>query len=142
MSLQFEPGNLLLSKYRVERAVGKGGFGAVYLATDLRLRRPVAIKTLTYTETALDDRFGTGSYVEFVTRFRREAEVSSYFTSNPNIITVYSLEEDDDANYYLIMEFLESGSLSSLIKKQGRLPLSRIGEISLDMCHALADIHN
>lgn len=142
MSLEFEPGKLLLGKYRVERAVGKGGFGAVYLATDLRLRRSVAIKTLSYTETGLDNRFGTGTYVEFVTRFRREAEVSSYFTSNPNIITVYSLEEDDEANYYLIMEYLENGSLASLLKKQGHLPLSKICEISLDICHALSDIHN
>lgn len=139
----FAPGTVLLNKYRIEDVIGKGGFGAVYKATDLKLRRSVAIKMLLHGETSLDDRYGIGTYEEFIRRFEREAEISSYFTQNPHIITVYGLEQDAENNYYLILEYLEGGSLGELLKRTNQpLPLERVYTIGKDICLALEDIHN
>lgn len=142
MGIQLEIGAKLLNKYKVEATIGQGGGGAVYRATDTLLRRRVAIKTLLWSETTLDKRHGTGTFNEFLDRFRREAQVSSFFTGNPNIITVYSLEQDSDSNYFLVMEYLENGSLSNLLKREGALPVSKALALTLDICHALSDIHN
>src|SRR5689334_15349682 len=112
MGGEIEAGTVLFNKYRVETAIGRGGSGAVYKAVDTRLGRVVAIKTLLYGQTSIDDRYGSGTFDVYLDRFKREAIVSSYFTSNKHIITVYGLEEDDESNYYLILEYLEGGSLT------------------------------
>ncbi|HEX2912330.1 MAG TPA: protein kinase [Chloroflexia bacterium] len=142
MVIHFEVGSELLNKYRIEQPIGRGGFGAVYKAVDLLLKRPVAIKVLIHGQTTFDKHYGEGSFEEYLDRFRREAEISSYFTGNPNVITVYSLERDEDQNYYLVLEYLDGGSLNELIKSHGPLPLEQVCNITLDLCHALADIHN
>lgn len=141
MSRDLEAGTLLFNKYRIESMVGQGGLGAVYKATDIRLDRTVAIKTLMYGQNTIDHRYGSGTFDEILSRFEREAKVSSYFTGNPRIVTVYGLEQDDENNYYLILEYLES-SLVELMKKEGRLSVEVACNIALDICSALADIHN
>jgi serine/threonine protein kinase len=143
MDKLFENGTLLLNKYKIEDAIGKGGFGAVYKATDLRLRRTVAIKTLLHGQTSLNDRYGIGTYEEFIHRFEREAEISSYFTQNPHVITVYGLEQDNENNYYLVLEYLEGGSLNEYLRKLAKpLPIATVYSIAKDICRALTDIHN
>jgi eukaryotic-like serine/threonine-protein kinase len=144
MTQGFEPGALLLNKYRLENLVGRGGFGAVYKATDLRLKRTVAIKSLLYGETSLDDRYGIGTFRELVRRFEAEAEISGYFTHSPHIITVHALEQDGDGNFYLVMEFFGGGSLGELIKQYAPKPLdmATVYRVGIDICHALEEIHN
>lgn len=141
MGIELDPGALLFNKYRIENIVGRGGLGAVYKATDIRLERTVAIKTLMYGQATIDHRYGSGTFDEFLQRFEREAKVSSYFTENPRIVTVYGLEQDDESNYYLILEYLES-SLVELMKKESHLSVEKACNIALDICNALADIHN
>ena len=116
MNTLLETGTVLLNKYRVEAAIGEGGFGAVYKATDILLKRTLAIKTLLYNKNTITSREDVAVFEEFLDRFRREAEVSSYFTSNPNIITVYGLEKDEKQNYYLLIEYLDGGSLDHLVQ--------------------------
>ena len=142
MNTQLEAGTILLNKYRVEAAIGQGGFGVVYKATDTLLKRTLAIKTLVHDKTDPAATTDDEVFVEFLDRFRREAEVSSFFTANPNIITVYGLEQDGKENYFLLLEYLDGGSLDNLIQDQGRLSVAQTCSIALDLAHALADIHN
>jgi serine/threonine protein kinase/tetratricopeptide (TPR) repeat protein len=137
-----EIGSILFGKYRIENEIGKGGFGSVYKASDIRLHRPAAIKTLLYGQTSFDQRYGEGYYRQYVTRFEREAKLSGYFTGNPNVVTVYGLEQDDEDNFYLILEYLENGSLDNLIKQHGKMPVVRACDIALDICRGLSAIHN
>jgi serine/threonine protein kinase len=142
MNGELEPGTILFNKYRLDNVIGKGGFGSVYKAVDIRLGRAVAIKTLLYGQSSLDHRFGTGTFYKYLDRFKREATVSSYFTENPHIVTVYGLEEDEAGNFYLIMEYLPGGSLVDLMRQHGRLSVERACAIVLDICNALAEVHD
>lgn len=141
MSTELETGTLLLNKYRIEAKLGQGGFGSVYRATDILLGRTVAIKMISQSQTSLDGRYGAGSFETFVERFQREAMVSAFFTQNRNIIVVYGLERDQDS-YYLVLEYLEGGSLAQLLREaNGPLPIARVGALALDICNALTAIH-
>src|SRR5690349_14130115 len=116
MSKELEIGTLLLNKYRLEAKLGQGGFGSVYQATDVLLGRRVAIKTLSQSQTSLDAQRGAGTFEIYLSRFQREAMVSAFFTRNPNIMLVYGLEQDHD-NYYLILEYIDGGSLTELLQR-------------------------
>jgi branched-chain amino acid transport system substrate-binding protein len=140
--MALQPGDEILSKYRIDALINSGGFGLVYKATDLSLGRTVAIKTLLQGATTVDNRYGIGTYDEYLERFRREAQISSFFTDNPYIITVYGLERDQEQNHYLILEYLPGGSLADLIKRSGALKVEQACAIALDVCNALAAIHN
>ncbi|MEI6043189.1 MAG: tetratricopeptide repeat protein [Chloroflexota bacterium] len=140
MSKELEVGTSLLGKYRIEATLGRGGFGQVYKATDLLLGRTVAIKTLSQSQTTLEDRMGEGTFDRYLARFRREATVSAFFTQNRNIITVYGLEQDDET-FYLVLEYLEGGSLADLLKERPILPIKQACQITLDICNALTEIH-
>ena len=142
MNKQLETGSVLLNKYRIEGIIGRGGFGAVYRATDLLLKRVVAVKTLLHSQSSLDTRYGRGTFEGFLAQFQQEAQVSGHFTANSNIVTVYSLDQDADSNYYLILEYLENGSLANLLKGQKQLPIEQACWIVLDLCRALAEVHN
>jgi serine/threonine protein kinase/DNA-binding CsgD family transcriptional regulator len=141
MSKEFAPNTIIANKYHIEQEIGKGGLGSVYLATDLRLKRKVALKTLLHNRDSFDAQYGKGTFEQYLNRFEQEATISSYFTANPNIITVYGLEQDEQGNFYLIMEYLEGGSLAELLRRESRLPVERACEIALDICYALSEIH-
>ncbi|WJW70307.1 AAA-like domain-containing protein (plasmid) [Candidatus Chlorohelix allophototropha] len=140
MSQQFQIGAIIAGKYQIKGEIGSGGLGSVYLATDLKLKRAVAIKTLRHNRTNFSQQL-PGTFEEYLARFEREAAISSYFTANPNIITVFGLEQDETQHYYLIMEYFEGGSLSDLLKREGKLSIERACAITLDLCRALAEIH-
>jgi eukaryotic-like serine/threonine-protein kinase len=99
-------------RYRLERLVGRGGMGAVYEATDLRLNRRVAVKILS------GKMFGNR---EALRRFEREAQTSARL-SHPNIITVYDYGVLSTGGAYLVMELLSGETLAALIKREGCVP--------------------
>jgi serine/threonine protein kinase len=141
MSDQLKPGDLIEDKYRITAEIGQGGLGTVYRATDLRLSREVAIKILRHSQTSLEQHYGFGTFEGYLRRFEREARVSSFFTGNPHIITIYALEKDRRGDYYLVMEYLEGGSLAQLLKRQAPLEVEQTSNISIEICRALAEIH-
>src|SRR5437660_1462409 len=107
-------GQLIDRKYRIERELGHGGMGAVYLATHLGTKRPVALKVIV-------PRFMSNS--EFVERFRREAEAAGRLR-HPNVVNVtdFGFAEIDAAPVaYLVMEYLEGSSLASVLSEKGQL---------------------
>jgi eukaryotic-like serine/threonine-protein kinase len=96
-------------RYRLERLVGRGGMGAVYEATDLRLNRRVAVKILS------GKMFGNR---EALRRFEREAQTSARL-SHRNIITVYDYGLLGTGGAYLVMELISGETLAALIKREG-----------------------
>ena len=115
------PGTLTaIGSYRIEREIGRGGMGVVYLARDTKLERDVAIK-------AMSARF-TDDPVK-LTRFEREARLLASL-NHPNIAAIYALEEHEGARY-LVLEFVDGPMLKDILKDQGasspRRPPPRAG---------------
>ncbi len=102
------PGQQLF-EYRIERVLGEGAFGIVYLAHDTSLERPVAIKVLNMRARSNDVAFK---------RFLQEARAAGKL-NNPHIVTVYALREHE-SDTCQVMEYLEGGNVRSLLESQGR----------------------
>jgi serine/threonine-protein kinase len=124
------PGLLLAEKFRIDRALGEGGMGVVYAATDVRLGRPVAVKVI---------RQGRARRPESRARFAREARVMASLRSR-HAVTVYDVGELDDGNPYLVQELVEGESLA---ERQRRDPLDDSAACAAvaDACAALAEAH-
>ncbi len=95
-----------IGRYVVQRVLGRGAMGVVYLAQDPLLKRPVAIKTMR-------DGEGGDEQESTMERFKREAEISARL-NHPNIITVYDVGVDPAMGPFLAMEFIDGASLASL----------------------------
>jgi len=100
-------------KYRLERVIGRGGMGAVYEATDLRLNRRVALKVMT------GHLIGSGTALR---RFAREAQASARL-EHPNIVRVYDYGPLGNDSAYLVMEHVQGVTWSDEIGRLGAFPL-------------------
>jgi serine/threonine protein kinase/tetratricopeptide (TPR) repeat protein len=118
-----------LAHYRITAAIGAGGMGEVYRATDTKLGRDVAIKVLPSAMAAHPER---------LERFRREARAVAAL-NDPHIVTIYSVEEADGV-HFLTMELVEGQALDRVIS-DGGLPIPRILEISTALAEALVAAH-
>jgi serine/threonine protein kinase/tetratricopeptide (TPR) repeat protein len=118
-----------LGHYRITAAIGAGGMGEVYRATDTKLGRDVALKVLP-AEMASDP--------ERLERFRREARAIAAL-NHPNIVTIYSVEEQNTV-HFLTMELVEGQPLDRLMTGGG-LPLARILEVAQAIANALVAAH-
>ncbi len=118
-----------LSHYRITTAIGAGGMGVVYRATDARLGRDVALKVLP-AEMARDP--------ERLARFQREARAVAAL-NHPHIVTIFSVEEADGV-HFLTMELVEGQSLACRIPGGG-LRVEQIIEIAGALAEALAAAH-
>jgi GAF domain-containing protein/predicted Ser/Thr protein kinase len=128
---------LIEEKYELRQLLGRGGMGSVFLATQKRLARPVAVKILL--AHLSHDR-------DIRARFEREARVVAQLR-HPAIVTVYDFGVLPSGNAYLVMEYLEGQTLSALLKKEGRLSAGRAVALllpiaeALDVAHAAGVIH-
>jgi serine/threonine protein kinase len=119
-----------VGNYRIDEKIGAGGMGAVYKATDLRLGRTVAIKTLTAVSGA--------SHREALARFLREAKVQSRI-QHPCIVAIHQIGTADEVRY-IVMEYVEGKTLKQLIG--GRpLPPSQVCEYGIHIAEGLAVAH-
>lgn len=116
-----------VSGYRIERVLGRGGMGQVYLAVQESLARQVALKVLA-PRLAAD--------AEFVRRFQAEARAAAAL-NHPNVVTVYDVGEDR-GTHYLSMEYMDRGNLEERIAKGGRLPLNEALDVLRDAAQGLA----
>lgn len=127
-------------RYQIEREIGKGGMGAVYLGKDPKINRSVAIKTLNFSA-----EFSGDLLVEAKKRFAREAMAAGKL-NHRNIVTIYDAGEDHDLAY-IAMEYVDGMDLSSKIKAGSLLPLKEIIRIgifcadALDYAHKLGVVH-
>src|SRR5207253_6792102 len=119
-----------LSHYRVASAIGAGGMGEVYRATDTKLGRDIALKVLP-PETARDP--------ERLERFQREARAVAAL-NHPHIVTIFSVEEAEGV-HFLTMELVEGEPLDRIIP-EGGMEVPRLLEIAAGLAEALAAAHD
>ena len=117
-------------RYEVERRIARGGMADVFLARDLLLARPVAVKVL-FPEFASDPAF--------VARFRREAQAAANLT-HANIVGVYDWGQEG-GTYYIVMEYVDGRSLSEILRTQGTPPARTAAGIVADVAAALGHAH-
>lgn len=128
-------GQVLDEKYRIEKQLGQGGMGAVYMATHVGTLRPVALKVIA-------PQFMT--HPEFVERFRREAEAAGRLR-HPNVVDVTDFgfaQIGQERLAYLVMEYLDGCTLGDVLKEEKKLPLSWVVEIVEQVCLAIDKAHN
>ncbi|HOJ45980.1 MAG TPA: protein kinase, partial [Bacillota bacterium] len=123
-------GEILGNRYEIKKLIGEGGMALVYLAQDLLLDRPVAIKLL---------RSEYSSDQEFVERFQREAK-SAAKLCHPNVVNIYDVGETENS-HYIVMEYIDGISLKDLIKKEGMLSVEDSLKIAEQICSALDHAH-
>jgi serine/threonine protein kinase len=127
-------GQTLDEKYRLERLLGQGGMGAVYLATHLGTERYVALKLIT-------PQFMRNP--EFVERFKREARAAGRLR-HPNVVDVTDFgfaRTGKESVAYLVMEYLDGCTLSDVLAEEKRLPLYWVVDILEQVCAAVHEAH-
>jgi hypothetical protein len=118
---------LLAGKFRIDRELGRGGMGVVYLAFDTALERPVAIKTLPRV-----------SMAESV-RLRREARAMAGF-AHPHLALIFGLESWRGSPA-LVMEYLDGGTLADRLRRAPMAP-AEVAAMAYDLAGAIASIHD
>ena len=120
----------LAGRYSLERELGRGGMGVVYLAREVRLDRPVAIKLLPPSK-ASDPKLRE--------RFLREARTAAKL-SHPNVIPIYAVEEIGEFVFFA-MAYVEGETLTERVRRRGPLPPSEAARVLRDVAWALAHAH-
>jgi len=124
----------MLGRYEIEKELGKGAMGVVYLGKDPKIGRVVAIKTM-----ALAQEFEASELEDVKARFFREAETAGRL-NHPNIVTMYDAGEEHDLAY-IAMEFLKGRDLAPHTKPDNLLPLSTVMSIIAHVADALDYAH-
>lgn len=130
----------MLGRYQVEKELGKGAMGVVYLGRDPKINRVVAIKTM-----ALSQEFEEDELVEVKARFFREAETAGRL-NHPNIVTIYDAGDEHDLAY-IAMEFLKGKDLVPYTKPDNLLPKEKVFDLiaksadALDFAHQQGVVH-
>jgi serine/threonine-protein kinase len=124
----------MLGRYQVEKELGKGAMGVVYLGKDPKIGRVVAIKTM-----ALSQEFEADELEEVKARFFREAETAGRL-NHPHIVTIFDAGEEHDLAY-IAMEFLKGKDLTGHTKPGTLLPLPAVLGIVARVAEALDYAH-
>jgi len=127
-------GQTLDDKYKIERELGRGGMGTVYLATHLGTERPVAVKIIA-------PQFMQRA--EFVERFRREARAAGRLR-HPNVVDVTDFGFSDTNGgqvAYLVMEYLDGCTLGEILDEEKNLPVGWTLDILEQVCSAVHEAH-
>lgn len=123
-----EIGTLLQNRYLIERKIGAGGMGAVYLAVDQRFGNHVALKETFFK----DDEFGAA--------FEREARLLNGL-QHPVLPHVSDYFTEENGNY-LVMQFIDGEDLSDVLKRDGAFPLEKVMHWTLSLLDALDYLHS
>jgi serine/threonine protein kinase len=132
---RFQPGELVLGRFRIIRQVGRGGMGEVYEAEDLQLGT-VALKTI---------RGGIASSSDAFERFRQEVQLARR-VSGPQVCRIHELyllpaSGGHKATAFLTMEYLDGITLYEKVHRDGPLPWKEALNITLEICEGLRLIH-
>jgi serine/threonine-protein kinase len=133
LTTTLEPGQVLAQRYRVQRLLGKGGMGAVYLADDEVLGELVALKVISSAFAADEPAM--------IARFRREAAAARKVSSSA-VIRIHDLGEARPGLLYLSMEYFAGRTLAELIAQRGIVPLKDVQDILQQVCTGLEAAHS
>ena len=125
----------MLGRYQVDKELGKGAMGIVYLGKDPKIGRTVAIKTM-----ALSQEFEPAELEDVKSRFFREAETAGRL-SHPNIVQIFDAGEEHDLAY-IAMEFIKGHDLTKHIKANTLLPIGDVLKYVADAADALDYAHS
>ncbi|MBC8090095.1 MAG: protein kinase [Phycisphaerae bacterium] len=123
-------GQIIADRYRIDKKLGGGGMGEVYLAEHVRIQRKCAVKVL---RAALSDDNDS------LQRFEREAKNASLI-SHPNVAQVYDFGEHGNL-LYLVMEFIEGQSMQEVIEKDGVMHPDMVADVIMQSASALEAAH-
>jgi len=127
---------LLDGRYAIEARLARGGMASVYLATDVRLERRVAVKVM---------HAGLAEDPDFVARFNREARAAARL-SHPAVVSVYD-QGADDGHVFLVMEYVAGTTLRDVLRDRGKLtPAEAVAVMdyvlaALEAAHAAGLVH-
>jgi serine/threonine protein kinase len=128
----FEIGSLVQGKYQIIEVIGKGGMGVVYKVRQVAVSKLMAVKRLLASrEESINE--------SALRRFQIEAK-ACFKLNHKNIVKVFDFDPND-GDPFLVMEFVEGVSLSSLIRSKVRLSIESTMEIALQLCDGLAHAH-
>ncbi|MBY8849619.1 protein kinase [Saccharothrix sp. MB29] len=130
-----DDGRLVAGRYRLGQRIGSGAMGIVWQAHDERLHRTVAVKQL-----LLQPGLAEADTDEAKRRAMREGRIAARL-QHPHAIAVYDVAEDD-GQPWLVMEYLPSKSLSTVLSERGTLPPRDVASIGQQVASALAAAHN
>ena len=125
-----QAGTVLGDRYRIDRPIGRGGMSTVYLAFDMTLERPVAVK-LMHREVARDS--------DQIERFRREARAIAKLSS-PYVVGVIDADEQDSTPY-IVLEYVEGSTLKEQIRSRGPLPVEESVAYAIEIARGLQAAH-
>ena len=138
LTTHLEPNQVLAQRYRIQRLLGRGGMGAVYLADDEVLGELVALKVIS-SAFAADE-------AAMITRFRREAAAARK-VSSPSVIRIHDLGEARPGLLYLSMEYFAGRTLAEVISQRGIVPIKDVQDMlaqivtGLEAAHAAGVVH-
>lgn len=121
----------IAGRFRIEREIGTGGMGTVYLANHLGLERPVAVKII--------KREFAGD-ADVADRFLREARTMAKLR-HPNAAMIFDAGNLPDGRHFIVMEFVEGETLSQALAREGRFPASKAVNIAKAICDVLEEAH-
>ncbi|HET6575609.1 MAG TPA: serine/threonine-protein kinase [Fimbriiglobus sp.] len=125
-------GRVFLGRYEVQRLLGEGGMGRVYLARQTDLGRQVVVKVM-HDHIAADPKFRD--------RFQRETVLMARF-QHPYAVTLYDAILNDPAGPCIVMEYVKGTNLEALLAKNKRLTAPRVGRIMIQLCEVLQAAHD
>ncbi len=119
-----------VGQYTLQKPIGAGGMGQVYLARHALLKRPTAIKLLRPDQAS----------PKTIARFEREVQLTSQLT-HPNTIEIFDFGRTPEGLFYYAMEYLPGLTLAELIRQEGPLPAERAVHILRQVCGSLREAH-
>lgn len=120
---------VLAGRYHIERTIGTGGMGEIYLATDSKLQRKVAIKMMLHPEEDSDNK-----------RFELESQTVAGF-SDPHTIRLFDYGITTEGYQYQVIEYLEGKNIKEHIKSNGPIHPTIAKSIAIQLCGSLAEAH-
>jgi len=127
-------GQVVASQFRVERKLGEGGMGAVYLAEQLEMERKVVLKVMHAR------MLGGGTDFGGEERFKREARIVAQL-NHPNVVQVHAFGRTDGGQPYIAMEYVEGRTLADVLRERAPLPEARTLLIVDQISSALIEAH-
>ncbi|EDM76287.1 serine/threonine protein kinase [Plesiocystis pacifica SIR-1] len=121
----------LSGRYRVEKRLGKGGMGSVYLVEHTTIRKRFAVKVLAKKYANKPD---------LVQRFLREAQSASAI-DHPNVVEISDFGETPTGSVFFVMELFEGEDLRAMLRREKRLAWPRVRHMMMQVCHALEAAH-